>query len=89
MIIYRENIGKFISQCFNGSSVLDIGSVISKQMRLNGITYFGESQVNAWNASLPERGIPSPMKYRFRCGTNAKPFPAPPTVTLCRQESGR
>ena len=54
MIIYRENIGKFISQCFNGTSVLDIGSIISKQMRLNGITYFGESQVNAWNASLPE-----------------------------------
>ena len=54
MIIYRENIGKFISQCFNGSSVLDIGKIISKQMRLNGITYFGESQINAWNASLPE-----------------------------------
>ena len=54
MIIYRENIGKFISQCFDGSAVLNIGSIISKQMRLKGITYFGESQVNAWNASLPE-----------------------------------
>ena len=45
MIIYRENIGKFISQCFSGTTALDIGSIISKQMRLNGITYFGESQV--------------------------------------------
>ena len=54
MIIYRENVGKFISQCFDGSAVLDIGSVISEQMRQNGITYFSDSQVNAWNASLPE-----------------------------------
>ena len=54
MIIYRESIGKFISQCFDGSAARNIGSVISEQMRLNGIGYFGESQVNAWNASLPE-----------------------------------
>lgn len=54
MIIYRESIGKFISQCFDGSAVRNIGSVISEQMRLNGISYFGDSQVNAWNASLPE-----------------------------------
>ena len=54
MIIYRESIGKFISQCFDGSAVRNIGSIISEQMRLNGIGYFGDSQVNAWNASLPE-----------------------------------
>ena len=54
MIIYRENVGTFISQCLDGSAALDIGSVISDQMRLCGITYFGESQVKAWNASLPE-----------------------------------
>ncbi len=54
MIIYRENIGTFIAQCFDGSAARDIGSIISNQMRLSGITYFGESQVNAWNASLPE-----------------------------------
>ena len=54
MIIYRESIKTFISQCFNGSNALDIGSVISDQMSRNGIAYFGESQVNAWNASLPE-----------------------------------
>ena len=54
MIIYSETIGKFISQCIDGSSALDIGSIISDQMRLAGINYFGESQVNAWNASLPE-----------------------------------
>ena len=54
MIIYRESVGKFISQCLDGSAALDIGSVISNQMRMNGINYFGESQVNAWNASLPE-----------------------------------
>ena len=54
MIIYRESIGKFISQCFDGSAARNIGSIISEQMRLNGISYFGESQVNAWNASLPE-----------------------------------
>ena len=57
MIIYRENVGKFISQCLDGTSALDIGSIISKQMRLNGITYFGDSQVNAWNASLPEMAL--------------------------------
>ena len=54
MIIYRESIGKFISQCLDGSTAHDIGSVISNQMRLNGITYFGDSQIRAWNASLPE-----------------------------------
>ena len=54
MIIYRESINTFISQCFDGTNALDIGEVISDQMRLSGITYFGESQVNAWNASLPE-----------------------------------
>ena len=54
MIIYRENVGTFISQCLDGVAALDIGSVISNQMRLCGINYFGESQVNAWNASLPE-----------------------------------
>ena len=54
MIIYRENIGTFISQCLDGSNALSIGDVISDQMRLNGINYFGDSQVNAWNASLPE-----------------------------------
>lgn len=54
MIIYRENIATFISQCLNGSSALNIGSIISEQMRLHGIGYFGESQVKAWNASLPE-----------------------------------
>ena len=54
MIIYRESIGKFITQCFEGTSALDIGSIISDQMRLAGISYFGESQVSAWNASLPE-----------------------------------
>ena len=50
MIIYRETIGRFISQCFDGAAALDIGSIISNQMRLAGISYFGESQVNAWNA---------------------------------------
>ena len=54
MIIYRETIGTFISQCFDGTAALDIGSIISDRMRLAGINYFGESQVNAWNASLPE-----------------------------------
>ncbi len=54
MIVYRETIGTFISQCMDGSSALDIGSIISDQMRVAGISYFGKSQVNAWNASLPE-----------------------------------
>ncbi len=54
MIIYRESIGKFISQCLDGNTAKDIGTIISDQMRLSGISYFGESQVNAWNASLPE-----------------------------------
>ncbi len=57
MIIYRESIGKFISQCLDGSAAKDIGSIISDQMRLNGISYFGDSQVNAWNASLPEMAM--------------------------------
>ncbi|MBR5338476.1 MAG: DUF2075 domain-containing protein [Lachnospiraceae bacterium] len=54
MIIYRESVGNFISQCISGSSAYDIGRLISYQMRLNGISYFGDSQVAAWNASLPE-----------------------------------
>ncbi len=54
MIIYRESIGKFISQCFDGTGALNIGNIISQQMRLCGISYFGDSQVKAWNASLPE-----------------------------------
>jgi len=54
MIIYRENVRTFISQCLDGAAALDIGSIISNQMRLCGINYFGESQVKAWNASLPE-----------------------------------
>lgn len=57
MIIYRESIGKFISQCLDGSAAKDIGSIISDQMRLNGILYFGDSQINAWNASLPEMAM--------------------------------
>lgn len=57
MIIYRESIGKFISQCLDGSAAKDIGSIISTQMRLKGISYFGDSQVNAWNASLPEMAL--------------------------------
>ena len=54
MIIYRESIGHFISQCFDGNAVGNIGDIISRQMLLNGINYFGDSQVKAWNASLPE-----------------------------------
>ena len=54
MIIYRESINNFISQCFDGNNALDIGSIISNQMILSGVSYFGTSQVNAWNASLPE-----------------------------------
>ncbi len=50
MIIYRESIENFISQC----KEKDIGSIISRDMRLNGIGYFSASQVDAWNASLPE-----------------------------------
>lgn len=57
MIIYRENIGTFISQCLYGSTAKNIGSIISDQMRMNGISYFGDSQVNAWNASLPEMAL--------------------------------
>ncbi|HAE45237.1 MAG TPA: hypothetical protein DCG37_06560 [Lachnospiraceae bacterium] len=57
MIIYRESIGNFISQCLDGSAAINIGTIISDKMRLNGISYFGESQVNAWNASLPEMAL--------------------------------
>ena len=54
MIIYRESVSRFISQCFDGTAAKDIGAVISEQMRFCGINYFGKSQVDAWNASLPE-----------------------------------
>ena len=54
MIIYRETIGNFISQCFDSGNPATIGGIISNRMRLSGINYFGESQVNSWNASLPE-----------------------------------
>ena len=54
MIVYRETIGTFISQCLYSESPMNIGNVISDHMRQCGINYFGKSQVNAWNASLPE-----------------------------------
>ena len=54
MIVYRENVSNFILQCFDGTSPLDIGGIISEEMRKCGINYFSDSQVNAWNASLPE-----------------------------------
>ena len=57
MIIYRESIEKFISQCLDGNAAKNIGSIISDQMIRNGISYFGDSQVNAWNASLPEMAM--------------------------------
>ena len=55
MIVYRELAHTFINQCLtDGSSALKIGDIISKEMRLKGINYFDESQVTAWNNSLPE-----------------------------------
>ena len=62
MIIYRESVGKFISQCLDGTAAKDIGGIISEQMIKNGISYFGDSQVNAWNASLPEMAF-VPLNY--------------------------
>ena len=54
MIIYRENIGNFITQCMEKPASRSIGSIISDDMRRCGIGYFGPSQVTAWDASLPE-----------------------------------
>ena len=54
MIVYRENIDTFISQCLDCAEKNSIGKIISDQMLLCGINYFGDSQVRAWNASLPE-----------------------------------
>ena len=55
MIVYRESANTFINQCLtDGSSALSIGSIISKKMRSQGINYFDDSQVRAWDNSLPE-----------------------------------
>ena len=54
MIIYRESIGNFITQCTVKPAGRSIGSIISDDMRRCGIGYFGPSQVTAWDASLPE-----------------------------------
>ena len=37
MIVYRETIGNFISQCLDGTAALNIGSIISEQMSCAGI----------------------------------------------------
>ncbi len=54
MIVYRENVENFISACDSGAGSTDIAEEISDKMRFCGISYFDESQVKAWNASLPE-----------------------------------
>ena len=52
MIVYNEKAGTFISQCLPNVKP-DIGDIISEKMRLHGINYFDDSQVNAWRNSLP------------------------------------
>ena len=48
MTVYKEIANTFINQCqTDGTSALKIGDIISKKMRLRGISYFDESQVKA------------------------------------------
>ena len=52
MIIYRKSAKEFIDECFkdNGET---ISSIVSNEMRNNGIFNFSASQINAWSNSLP------------------------------------
>lgn len=54
MIIYTATKRKFIDQCKADENGLTIEKEISGSMRLNGISYFDESQKKAWRNSLPE-----------------------------------
>lgn len=49
MIIYQQNKKQFINECDTNV----IAKNVSDNMRFNGITYFDQSQVTAWEKSLP------------------------------------
>ena len=52
MIIYRKSVKEFIDECFvdDGRNISDI---VSTEMKNNGIFSFSDSQIMAWNNSLP------------------------------------
>lgn len=52
MIVYRDSIANFINQC-NEDALKSISSIVSDDMRKNGINSFDKAQVNAWQNSLP------------------------------------
>lgn len=49
MIIYQQTKENFISECVNAT----IASSVEKNMRYRGVSYFDNSQINAWKNSLP------------------------------------
>lgn len=72
MIIYQDNVGNFISQCFGKwPGINDISDLVSKEMVLHGISYFDKSQVRAWKASLPEMAKVLEASYIDRAVTVA------------------
>lgn len=52
MIIYQDTVRNFVNQC-NGKGERSIAETLSLDMRTNGISSFDDSQVRAWNNSLP------------------------------------
>jgi len=52
MIIYQDSVKNFIDQC-NDEEMRRISDIVSEKMRINGISSFDDSQVRAWDNSLP------------------------------------
>lgn len=52
MIIYRKPCKEFMEECFKDNGIT-ISTIVSNEMRNNGIFNFSDSQINAWSNSLP------------------------------------
>lgn len=52
MIVYHDTVRNFINQC-NEKELKSISDIVSKDMLVNGISSFDDSQVRAWENSLP------------------------------------
>ena len=52
MIVYQDTVRNFIDQC-NEEELRSISEIVSEDMRSKGLGYFDNSQVRAWQNSLP------------------------------------
>ena len=52
MIVYQDTVKNFIDQC-NDAELKSISEIVSEDMRSKGLGSFNDSQINAWQNSLP------------------------------------